>query len=270
MKQDFVYDPSTHYIVEGQGDPVIFIHGVGLDLHIWSNQIQELSSKYQVVCYDMLGHGESACPPGPYSLDQFVEQLDKLLLHLTISQVHLVGFSMGGLVAQAYAIHYPEKVSSLTIMNSVAKRSEEQRQGVLARVKEVEKNGHKATIDAAIQRWFNHPFMEQHPEVVKQIQQRLEDNQPDAYLSAYRVFATADDELYDQLPKIQCPTLVVTGELDQGSTPEMANLMAKQIPHSEVAIFPGIKHMLPIEAAESLNQLLLSQFEKYSKKETTK
>ncbi|GAA3331367.1 hypothetical protein GCM10020331_087700 [Ectobacillus funiculus] len=80
------------------------------------------------------------------------------------------------------------------------------------------------------------------------------------------MFATADEELYEQLAQIQCPTLIVTGELDQGSTSEMAELMVKQIPHSEVVIFPGIKHMLPIEAAESLNQLLLFQLEKYSKK----
>ncbi|GAA3331369.1 hypothetical protein GCM10020331_087710 [Ectobacillus funiculus] len=113
-------------------------------------------------------------PPGPYTLEQFVKQLDELFSNLSLSQAHLVGFSMGGMVAQAYAIRYPEKVSSLTIMSSVAKRSEEQRQGVLARVKEVEKQGHKATITAAIQRWFNKPFMEKHPEVVTQIQQRLE------------------------------------------------------------------------------------------------
>ncbi|WP_129730164.1 alpha/beta fold hydrolase [Ectobacillus funiculus] len=270
MKHPLIDNQSIHYIEKGQGAPIIFIHGVGLDLNIWSNQVQALSSEYRVICYDMLGHGKSACPPGPYTLEQFVKQLDELFSNLSLSQAHLVGFSMGGLVAQAYAIRYPEKVCSLTIMSSVAKRSEGQRQGVLARVKEVEKQGHKATITAAIQRWFNKPFMEKHPEVVAQIQQRLENNQPNAYLSAYRVFATADEELYEQLAQIQCPTLIVTGELDQGSTSEMAELMAKQIPHSEVVIFPGIKHMLPIEAAESLNQLLLSQLEKYNKKEMTK
>lgn len=270
MKHSLLYDQPIHYIEKGQGAPVIFIHGVGLDLNIWSNQIQALSSQYRVICYDMLGHGKSACPLGPYTLEHFVKQLDELFSYLSLSQAHFVGFSMGGLVAQAYAIHYPEKVCSLTIMSSIAKRSEEQRQGVLARVKEVEEQGHKATIGAAIQRWFNQPFMEQHPEVVNQIQQRLENNHPDAYLSAYRVFATADEELYEQLAQIQCPTLIVTGELDQGSTPKMAELMAKQIPRSEVTIFPGIKHMLPIEAAESLNKLLLSRLEKYSKKETAK
>lgn len=270
MKQSLICGQSTYYMEEGQGVPIIFIHGVGLDLNIWSEQVKALSSKYRVICYDMMGHGKSACPLGPYNLEHFVKQLDDLFAYLNLSEAHLIGFSMGGLVAQSYTLSNPHKVSSLTIMSSVSKRSKEQREGILARVEQVEKQGHKATIEAAIQRWFSKPFVENHTETVKQIQKCLENNHPDAYLSAYRVFATADEELYEKLERIKCPTLIITGELDQGSTPEMAELMAKVIPHSEVVIFPGIKHMLPIEAAESLNQLLLSRLSKYSKEEMTK
>ncbi|RAS75631.1 alpha/beta fold hydrolase [Priestia endophytica] len=270
MKQYLNYDRSTRYIEEGQGVPIILIHGVGLDLNMWHKQMKSLSSKYRVICYDMLGHGRSACPPGPYTLDHFVKQLDDLFSSLNLSEAHLVGFSMGGLVAQAYAISHPNKVSSLSIISSVAKRSNEQRKGVLERVEKVEKEGHKSTIEAAIKRWFNQTFIEENPGVVDQIQKCLENNQPDAYAAAYRVFATADEEIYEQLTQIKCQTLIVTGELDYGSTPAMAELMAKEIPHSEVVIFQEIRHMLPIEAAESLNQLLLSQLSKFTEKEMTK
>lgn len=257
---------STHYVEAGEGHPVILIHGVGLDSTIWEQQMKSLSAQYRVISYDMIGHGRSACPPGPYSLSQFEKQLDDLLSDLAIPQAHLVGFSMGGLVAQAYAAHHPDKVSSLTIVSSVAKRTEEQREGVLARVKEVEEHGHQATIDAAIERWFNPAFQSQRPEVVDQIRRRLQTNEPDAYLAAYRVFATADEELDEKLHQIACPTFIITGELDKGSTPEMAWFMAQHIPGAEAMVLPGIRHMLPIEAGEQLNQILLSRMEQCSGK----
>ncbi|MDR9797637.1 alpha/beta hydrolase [Aeribacillus pallidus] len=257
----------TYYTDVGKGEPVILIHGVGLDLTMWEQQVYALSSQYRVISYDMMGHGKSACPPVPYTLSQFVEQLDVLFSNLDIPQAHLIGFSMGGLVAQSYAIQHPEKLSSLTLISSVARRNDEQRKGVLSRIKEVEEHGHKTTINAAIKRWFTRTFISEHPEVIRRIRYRLETNNPDAYLAAYRVFATADAEVYDRLPEIKCPTLIVTGELDQGSTPEMAELMGNLIPHSEVVIIPGIKHMLPIEAGGQLNQLLLSTLEKYSGRE---
>lgn len=258
-----VNHPSTHFTESGNGAPVILIHGVGLDGTIWDQQAEVLSKNYRVICYDMIGHGQSACPPGPYTLAQFVKQLDDLFVDLNLQKAHVVGFSMGGLVAQGFAAQYPDKVATLTIISSVAKRNEEQRKGVLNRVKEVEEHGHRATIEAAIQRWFSPAYMSLHAEVIEHIRRRLETNHPDAYLAAYRVFATSDEELYDQLPHIVCPTQIITGELDRGSTPEMARLMAERIPQAEVIVFPKIRHMLPIEAAEPLNQILISALDQY-------
>ncbi|UFJ40896.1 alpha/beta hydrolase [Brevibacillus humidisoli] len=263
MEQPMATSPFTHYTEAGNGAPVIFIHGVGLDGTIWKQQVEALSKAYRVICYDMIGHGQSACPAGPYTLAQFVKQLEDLYEELELDQAHVVGFSMGGLVAQGFAALHPEKVSTLTIVSSVAKRTEEQRRAVLARVREVEQRGHQATIEAAIQRWFSPAYMAKHPQVIESIRHRLRANHPDAYLAAYRVFAAADEELYQQLPLISCPAWIVTGELDRGSTPEMAELMAKRIPKAEVTVLPGIRHMLPIEAAERFNQLLISAFEKY-------
>lgn len=252
----------THFVDVGEGDPVILIHGVGLDLTIWERQIECLSKQYRVISYDMVGHGQSARPPGPYTLSQFVKQLDDLLFDLSISKAHIVGFSMGGLVAQGFAVEHPEKAASIMIVSSVAHRTEEQRKGVLARVKEVEEHGHHTTIDAAIQRWFTPAFQAQHPEVIERIRHRLETNRADAYLAAYRVFATADEELFEKLRNIECPAFIITGELDQGSTPEMAGIMAEQIPNAEAIVFPGIRHMLPVEASDELNQILLARLEK--------
>lgn len=86
---------SLHYEEKGIGQSLIFIHGVGLDLSMWEEQVEDLSKHFRVITYDMVGHGGSEHPPGPYSLSQFVEQLAELMNHLRIERSHIIGFSMG-------------------------------------------------------------------------------------------------------------------------------------------------------------------------------
>ncbi|MFJ7727829.1 alpha/beta fold hydrolase [Neobacillus sp. NPDC097160] len=251
------YDQGTIYYEEtGNGEPLILIHGVGLDHQMWEKQVKGLSKKYQVICYDMLGHGGSDNPPGPYSLSLYVRQLAGLLQHLQIDTCHVVGFSMGGMVAQAFALEFPEKIKTLTILNAVANRTEEQRKAILLRVEEVKKSGAGSTIEPAIQRWFNPDFLKANESFVNHIRKRLQRNNPHSYLAAYTLFATADQELWPRLSTIKLPTLIITGEHDVGSTPEMSMSMHQQIDHSELLIFPKMKHMLPAEDADSLNQAI--------------
>ncbi|MFJ5717538.1 alpha/beta fold hydrolase [Neobacillus sp. NPDC093127] len=251
------YDQGSIYYEEtGNGEPLILIHGVGLDHHMWEKQVKGLSKQYRVICYDMLGHGGSDHPPGPYSLSHYVAQLAGLLLQLQIDTCHLVGFSMGGMVAQAFALEFPEKIKTLTILNAVANRTAEQRKAILLRVEEVKQSGAVSTIEPAIQRWFNPDFLAANESFVKGIRKRLQTNNPHSYLAAYTLFATADQELWPKLSTIKLPTLIITGEQDVGSTPEMSKCMHLQIEQSELLIFPNMKHMLPAEDAISLNQAI--------------
>jgi alpha-beta hydrolase superfamily lysophospholipase len=102
---------DTAYWVAGHGPPVVLIHGVGLNASIWEAQVAALAEHRQVVAYDMLGHGMSTDPPGVRKLGDFVDQLAVLLDALSMDRAALVGFSMGGLVARAFAAAYPERVS---------------------------------------------------------------------------------------------------------------------------------------------------------------
>jgi 3-oxoadipate enol-lactonase len=256
------------YHETGEGFPLILIHGVGLDHAIWELQVAQFSQYYRVITYDMIGHGEADKPQEEYTLSQFVDQLEQVFQALELQQAHIVGLSMGGLVAQSFAAQHPDKVAALIIVSSVAKRTEEQRNAVWGRVSQVEQSGHTSTIDAAIQRWFDETFQLLHPKTVQTIRERLVSNEPAAYLAAYKVFASADEETYPKLQQIACPTLIITGELDKGSTPEMAKLMAEAIPNAKAVILPNIKHMLPIEAADAFNALALAFFGENARKES--
>ena len=247
---------NIFYEEKGSGEPLIFIHGVGLDHTMWNQQIDSLSDSFRVIVYDMLGHGGSEHPPGPYSITQYVEQLSGLMDTLQIEKTHLVGFSMGGMVAQAFALTYKNKLKTVTIMNAVANRTDEQRKGILARVEEVRENGPLSTIEPAIQRWFNSTFIQSQEDVVNQVRKRLQTNNPASYLAAYTLFATADAEVWPKLQNIETPAFIITAENDIGSNPEMARLMHEQIKGSDIKIIPDMKHMLPIEGASIINQEL--------------
>jgi (E)-2-((N-methylformamido)methylene)succinate hydrolase len=259
------YDQGNiHYEEQGTGEPLILIHGVGLDHTMWEKQVAGLSENYQVIVYDMIGHGRSEHPPGPYTLEAFVEQLEGLMNFLKIKASHIVGFSMGGMVAKAFALKNLHKVLTLTIMSAVANRTREQREAILSRVEEVKKFGPTATIESAIERWFSKEYIKKEETIVNQICNRLNTNHPASYLEAYTLFATADEILWPELRKISVPTLILTGEHDSGSNPEMAKAMHHVIAGSEIRIIPSMKHMLPVEGADITNLAMQVFLKKHS------
>ncbi|GGJ98530.1 3-oxoadipate enol-lactonase [Lentibacillus kapialis] len=251
------YIRRINFIEKGNGPPVILIHGVGLDHTMFRHQIDFLSLSYKVIAYDMLGHGKSENPDGSYQLLHFVDQLNQLLMELKIERVNIVGFSMGAMVAQLFAIRFPEKVISLCIMSAVANRNEEQQQNIMKRVEQVKENGHLSTIDAALSRWFTQYFALVNTDLVNEVRSTLENNDSEAYLKAYSLFALSDQDLWHQLGSITSPTLIVTGEKDTGSTPDMAMQIGEKIHNSRVVIVPFVKHMLPMEGKKELEHHLL-------------
>lgn len=259
---------GTAYALAGPIDApaLVMIHGVGLDQAIWSSQVNALGKDLRVITYDMLGHGQSVDPPGPRKLEDFVKQLLDLLDYLELDRVGLAGFSMGGLVTQAFSLAHPGRVNRLALLNTVFQRTPTERQAVRARVAQVETQGSEAGLDAALERWLNPAFRVAHPEVEAYIRQCFSDNSTLGYLKAYRVFAEGDAEIGSRLIEIKTPTLVITGDADSGSTPAMSQAMAKMIPRSRVVILSGLRHLSLIEGADEVNRLLIDFFVHESKR----
>ena len=132
---------GTAYSIAGDGSPLVLIHGVGLSKEMWGGQLAGLAPRYQVIAYDMLGHGASQRPAEEATLDDYAGQLAELLDHLALETAVVVGFSMGGLVARAFALGHPQRLDALVILNSVFNRSVEQRSGVLERTRQAELEG---------------------------------------------------------------------------------------------------------------------------------
>ncbi|MFU6378725.1 alpha/beta fold hydrolase [Metapseudomonas otitidis] len=248
---------GTSYLATGQGQPVVLIHGVGLNKEMWGGQVVGLATQYRVIAYDMLGHGDSPRPEPGTALLGYADQLRELLDHLGLTQVTVIGFSMGGLVARAFALHYPQYLQGLVVLNSVFNRTPEQRAGVIARTAQAAQHGPDANAEAALSRWFSREYQAANPAQIAAIRQTLASNDPQGYLTTYELFATQDMYRADDLGNIRVPTLIATGELDPGSTPEMAEQLAQRIPGARAAVLAEQRHMMPVESPRLVNQLLL-------------
>lgn len=248
---------GTSYLATGEGHPVVLIHGVGLNKEMWGGQVVGLMPHYRVIAYDMLGHGASPRPAADTGLLGYAEQLHELLEHLGLPQASVIGFSMGGLVARAFALHFPQQLSGLVVLNSVFNRSAEQRAGVIARTAQAAEHGPDANAAEALSRWFSREYQAANPAQIAAIRTILAENDPQGYLTTYTLFATQDMYRADDLGNITAPTLIATGELDPGSTPEMARQLASRIPGAEVAILAEQRHMMPVESPRLVNQVLL-------------
>lgn len=249
---------STACDVYGAGPPVIMIHGLGLNRDMWQWQRGALERHFRVICYDLLGHGDSAKPTGRYLMKHMVDQVSALMDDLDVAGAALVGFSLGGLIARAFALAHPDRVTALAILNSAHARTPEQREGVMRRVREAEAGGPGATVEAALARWFNREFISTCPGVPALVREWVRANDPVVYPAVYRLLAEGDVGLESVISEIKCPTLVMTAELDHGNSPSMAAEMAALIPDARCIILPGLKHMALAEDPDAVNLPLVS------------
>ena len=249
-----VVQAGTHFRIEGDGPAVVLVHGVGLDLAMWDAVAAELSDGHTVIRYDMLGHGHSAKPPGSLTLGAFANQLEDLAAYLKLGRFALVGFSRGAMVAQEYALAQPHRVIGVALLTGVHERGEAEREAVRARLEQATRDGPAAVVDAALDRWFSQSYRDANPTTVDAVRRRLEGNDRQSFLAAYRVFA--DSAPSRPVREISCPTLVATGENDRGSTPAMTETLAAEIPGAEAHVLPGLAHMAPVEGADIVAELL--------------
>ena len=231
-------------------NPIVFIHGVGLCKEIWEPQINFFKD-YTTLVYDLLGHGKTPLKKSKVNFNDFTKQLVRLIKELNFNKIHLVGFSLGALIARHFASKHSDKLSSLIIHGSIYKRTEEQKRIVRNRL-EVAKMNKPASKQSALRRWFSEEFSKKNPDIYKKIYLILEQNKRLNFLKCYEIFVNYidDDNL---LKKINSNTLITTGENDIGSTPEMSRNLSNMIQGSKFIEIKKGKHLCSIECADDVN-----------------
>jgi len=238
----------TEVVVEGQGPPLTLVHGVASSLESWDKIASSLSRRYRVIRYDLRGHGRTATPAGPYAIEDFAADLRALLVALDVAKTHVVGFSLGGLIAQSFALAHAARLDKLVIVSAVANKSAQALARLKQRADAIDRNGVSSVMGPAVERWFTPEFREAHPELIKQRIQRYLETDPRGFAAAYRTFMEGD--LGEQLHLIKAPTLVMTGEHDPGSSAAMAKFMHEQIGGSHLHIIPRLRHNVLLEAPD--------------------
>jgi len=242
---------NTFYLLNQKKDtPIIFIHGVGLNHTIWKPQIDAFNNT--VIAYDILGHGKTPLSKDNLSFDDFSNQLINLINELEIKKIHLVGFSIGSLIARNFASKFNERLESLTLLCSIFQRNQEQQQIVKDRFELAKKS--KSLSKQALKRWFTDDYLEKNPNIYEKISLILEENNMENFLKVYQLFVNHEDN--EKFENINTKTLVMTGEGDIGSTPEMSKNLSNIINNSEVKIISKGKHLCSIECADDVNMAI--------------
>ena len=233
--------------------PIVFIHGVGLTKEIWHPQI-DFFKNHNILTYDLIGHGNTPLEKTQLNFEDFTKQLLNLIDELNINKIHLVGFSLGSLIARHFASEHSDRLNSLVLHGSIYKRSMEQKRVVENRY-ELIKNSRSASKKSSLRRWFSEEFIKNNKEIYEKIYSMLEDNDLNNLLKVYKLFVNYEDE--DQMfGKINTNTLVTTGQYDLGSTTEMAKNLTEQIKGAKYTEIKNGKHLCSIECAENFNKTL--------------
>ena len=233
-----------------ENNPIIFIHGIGLNNEIWDDQINYFK-KYNTMVYDLIGHGKTPLNKNNIAMKDFTKQLLKLVDGLNINKFHLVGFSLGSLIARDFAALYSDRLSSLTIFGTVYERSEDEKRQIMNRYETMKLKKDVSKV-RAVNRWFTEKFLKKNPKVYKKIYSMLNDTNQETWLKIYKLFVNhKDDDM--KIKQIKAKTLIITGEKDIGSKPEMSKKISKLIQGSLCKIIKNGRHLCNIECAEDFN-----------------
>jgi 3-oxoadipate enol-lactonase len=244
------------YRVDGAaGRPVLlFINSLGTDMMMWQSQIAALERDYLIVRYDMRGHGQSAAPPGPYSLERLGRDALALIDHLQQSAVDLCGISLGGLTVQWLAANYPHRVRRVVLANTAARIGSAD--GWDARIAAVRAGGMAAIREIVLARFFSPAYRTANMEAARAIGDTLEAIAPRGYIGA--CLALRDADLRSAVSRIQAPVLIVAGAADEATPLVQAEELHEAIAGSELAVLQGAGHLSNIEQPEAFNRIVLS------------
>ena len=247
------FDPNQNYhsFVDNNTEPLVFVHGVGLDHKMWDSQVNSLNN-YSTITYDLLGHGKTPYDKKEITLNDFSNQLNYLLKFLNIDKINLVGFSLGSLIALDFASKFQDKLKSLTVIGTIYKRTVEQKALAIERFEQAKLN--KPISKQALKRWFTDKYLDDHPEIYDQFIKILTKDGDDHlnFLKAYKLFANHQDDT-DIIKGIKTKTLVMTGSGDAGSTVQMSKSLSDDLINSSFIEINNGKHLCSIECADDVN-----------------
>jgi 3-oxoadipate enol-lactonase len=220
---------------------VLLIHALGLDRRMWEPVMAQLAQGRRVFAYDIRNHGAAAGAPIPFTMRDTAVDMVGVLDALGLDRAHVVGLSYGGGIAQTAAVEHPERFESLALLATTDHPFE----AFEARARAAETDGVDAMLAPSLTRWFTADALAVDGEGVRYARERVLRADPADFAASWRAFEGLD--VQDRLADLSVPVLVLAGELDASTTPEIMAAIAQRIPGSAYEELPGTPHMQTLE-----------------------
>ena len=204
---------------------VVLSHSLASSLVMWNPQMDILTPYFQILRYDIRGHGGSDVPSGAYTLEVLRDDIIGLLDALNINQVHFIGLSMGGMIGQSLALGYLHRLRSLALCDTASVIPQEAQPIWQERINKTLSKGMEAQVDETMERWFTPSFLKQGSPMVEIIRKQILTTPVQGYIGCAEAIRKLN--YLDQLSKIKIPTLIMVGEDDPG-TPVSASEAMRQ------------------------------------------
>lgn len=242
-----------HYLSYGEGPPVVFVHGLGGSAHVWHGVMQAMKQHHHVVAMDLRGHGRSG-GKGKFSIEGWARDVQKLIRHLELPSVTLVGHSLGTLVVQHLAQTQPDLCDQLVLVGGISYFHPPTSDAYRDRADEVEKEGLDPIVDGWLEGAVSPQTHATMPGAVGLLRDMFLRNEPAMYAKSCRALAKAPKIRRDEIGQ---PTLILTGAHDRSTPLAMAEELKSSIPVSRVRVIPHTGHWTPIEDPGSLAAAVL-------------
>lgn len=252
--------PALHYSVrtprngKAPRHTIVLSHAIGCDLMMWDTLANQLAADCKVIAYDHRGHGSSEKADGLYSMAALTDDAAQMLRDLDSGPVIWIGLSMGGMVGQELALRHPALVRALVLANTTSGYPQAAQQAWRQRIDTVRAQGIEAIADAVMERYFHDRFRTERASTVARFRARLISTDPAGYIGCCNAVGGIDTTA--RLGRIEAPTLVIAGELDQGTPLSMSQTLADGIPGATLAVIKGASHLSAIEQPEAFAELV--------------
>lgn len=249
---------ELYYEVSGkEGAPwLVLSHSLACTVRMWDPQVAAFKAKYRILNYDMRGHGASAAPSGPYSLEMLADDVLGLMKECRIARAAFIGLSIGGMIGQAFALKHGSKLKSLMLCDTLPASASGGAALWAERMAAVKKaNSLAGLADSTMERWFTDAYKTRHPGRWKQIRDTIAGTTPQGYLGCAAAIQNFD--FVPRLPSLKLPTLVVCGSDDQGTPPAGNRRIAELIPGGRYEEIAGARHLPNVERPAEFNRIMM-------------
>ena len=241
-------DVRVNAVCEGSGPDLVLIHSLGADLRLWDEVAAALATRFRVLRYDVRGHGKTTSPYGPVTIDLLRDDLRRLLDDREIERARIVGLSMGGMIAQAFAAANPERLDALVLAGTASEFDDGIRTAWHERAAAARRGGMAGLVETTVERWFPEAFRRQGGPALDRVRSMIVSIDPEHYAAAGEALEHLD--LTARLKNIRVRTLVAVGELDAAIPPHYSAMLRDRITGAQLLTWPGVGHCPPLQIPE--------------------